>query len=190
MSGGTDAAQRRREVLALTGWGLPFRLWQPHNLCFWVYVVFAGLGTVHFVRYFGSGASVLATGLGAGATATALYGLIFLAILRLGDHYESQPRNLVLTAFIWGAIPATFLFALTVNTAMLSIYPKLFGQAFASDWSAALTAPFTEETSNVLDLHACAALRGAAPDERARARLPAHGPRARGRQRHAHGGGA
>jgi RsiW-degrading membrane proteinase PrsW (M82 family) len=99
------------------------------------------------VNYFGRGASVVGAGLGAGATATALYGLVFLALLRLGDHYERQPRNLVLTAFIWGAIPATFLFALTANTAILSIYPKLFGQAFASDWAPALTAPFTEETS-------------------------------------------
>jgi protease PrsW len=40
-----------------------------------------------------------------------------------------------------------FLFALTANTAMLTIYPKLFGQAFAADWAPALTAPFTEETS-------------------------------------------
>ena len=142
-----DALQRRREVLDLTGWGRPFRLWQPHNLCFWVYVVFVALGVLHFVRYFGNGAGVVAAGLGAGAAATALYGLVFLAILRLGDHYERQPRNLVFTAFVWGAAPATFLFALTANTAMLAIYPKLFGQAFASDWAPALTAPFTEETS-------------------------------------------
>lgn len=142
-----DALERRREVLDLTGWGLPFRLWQPHNLCFWVYVVFVSLGALHFVSYFGNGAGVLAAGLGAGAAATALYGLVFLAILRLGDHYERQPRKLVFTAFVWGAIPATFLFALTANTAMLAIYPKLFGQAFGADWAAALTAPFTEETS-------------------------------------------
>jgi RsiW-degrading membrane proteinase PrsW (M82 family) len=142
-----DMLRRRREVLELTGWGLPFRLRQPHNLCFWVYAVFMVLGTLHLVRYFGSGASVVGAGLGAGAAATAAYGLLFLAFLRLGDHYERQPRALVLTAFLWGAIPATFLFALTANTALLDIYPKLFGQAFGVDWSAALTAPFTEETS-------------------------------------------
>jgi len=142
-----DALQRRREVLDLTGWGLPFRLWQPHNLCFWLYAVFVPLGLLHLLQYFGRGASVVAAGLGAGAVATALYGLVFLAVLRLGDHYERQPRNLVVAAFVWGAIPATFLFALTANTAMLDIYPKLFGQAFASDWAPALTAPFTEETA-------------------------------------------
>lgn len=142
-----DALERRRTVLELTGWGLPFRLWQPHNLCFWLFVAFTALGAVRLVRYFALGASVVGAGLGAGAIATAVYGLTFVAFLRLGDHYERQPRTLVLTAFVWGAIPATFLFALTANTAMLDIYPKLFGQAFAADWAPALTAPFTEETS-------------------------------------------
>jgi RsiW-degrading membrane proteinase PrsW (M82 family) len=142
-----DALRRRREVLDVTGWGLPFRFRQPHNLCFWLFVVFTALGALRLIQYFAGGASVVAAGLGAGAAATALYGLVFLAILRLGDHYERQPRNLVFTAFVWGAVPATFLFALTANTAMLAIHPKLFGQAFASDWAPALTAPFTEETS-------------------------------------------
>jgi hypothetical protein len=41
-----DALERRREVLDLTGWGLPFRLWQPHSLCFWLYVVFVVLGAL------------------------------------------------------------------------------------------------------------------------------------------------
>src|ERR1700742_1974397 len=139
--------ERRREVLDLTGWALPFRLGQPHNLCLWVYVVFVALGALQLVKYFGDGAGVVAAALGAGAGATALDGLVFLAILRLGDHYERQPRSLVFTALVWGAVPATFLFALTANTAMLAIYPKLFGQAFASDWGPALTAPFTEDTS-------------------------------------------
>jgi RsiW-degrading membrane proteinase PrsW (M82 family) len=142
-----DALDRRRRVLELTGWGLPFRFWQPHNLCFWLYVIFVGLGLLHALRYFSGGAGVVAAGLGAGAVATALYGLVFLALLRFGDHYERQPRNLVFAAFVWGAIPAAFLFALTANNAMLSIHPKLFGQAFAADWAPAFTAPFTEETS-------------------------------------------
>jgi protease PrsW len=141
------APARRREVLELSGWGLPFRLWQPHNLCFWLYVVFVVLGLLRLIGYFADGASVVGAGLGAGAAATAAYGLIFVVILRLGDHYERQPRSLALTAFVWGALPATFLFAIAANTAFLDIYPKLFGQAFAADWGPALTAPFTEETS-------------------------------------------
>lgn len=142
-----EALENRRKVLELTGWGLPFRLWQPHNLCFWIYAVCVILGVVGMIEYFAGGSSVVGAALAAGSLATALYGLIFVLILRRGDHYERQPRNLALTAFVWGAVAATFLFAITANNALLAIYPKLFGQAFGADWGPPLTAPFTEETS-------------------------------------------
>lgn len=142
-----DALTRRRQALELSGWGRPFRFWQPHNLCFWVFVVLVGVGVFHLVRYYGAGGGAVGTALGVGTVAVAVYGLLFLALLRLTDHYERQPRKLVLAAFLWGGFAATFAFALTVNTAMLAIYPKLFGQAFGADWAPALTAPFTEETS-------------------------------------------
>ncbi len=142
-----DALATRRRALELTGWGQPFRFVQPHNLCFWVFAGLTIVGLVHMVRYFGPGAADFGEALGAAAGALVVYGLIFVAFLRLTDHYERQPRKLVLTAFLWGGVAATFAFALTANEAMLPIYTKLFGQAFASDWAPALTAPFTEETS-------------------------------------------
>ena len=141
-----DAVARREQALELSGWGQPFTFFQPHNLCFWVYLAISAVGLVHLVRYFGPGSGVVGTGLAAGTIAVAIYGLLFLAFLRLTDHYERQPRKLVLAAFLWGGIAGTFGIALTANTAMLAIYPKLFGQAFGADWSAALTAPFSEET--------------------------------------------
>ena len=33
---------------------------------------------------------------------------------------------------------------------MMSLYAKLFGQAFAEDWKAGLTAPFVEESSKAI----------------------------------------
>ncbi|MFD0204350.1 MULTISPECIES: hypothetical protein [Saccharothrix] len=36
-----------------SGWGRPFRLFQPHNLAFWVYVLGVGAGTLTMLRYFG-----------------------------------------------------------------------------------------------------------------------------------------
>ena len=146
LTGSGDALARRDRALELSGWGQPFRFVQPHNLCFWVYLALSAVGLVHLVRYFGPGSGVVGTGLAAGTIAVAIYGLLFLAFLRLTDHYERQPRTLVLAAFLWGGVAGTFGFALTANTAMLAIYPKLFGQAFGADWSAALTAPLTEET--------------------------------------------
>jgi len=65
------------------------------------------------------------------------------------DRWERQPVGLVVTGALWGAIPATFAFALTVNTAMLSIYPKLFGQDWSANWAAGLIAPFTEEAAKL-----------------------------------------
>ena len=65
------------------------------------------------------------------------------------DRWERQPVGLVVAGALWGAIPATFAFALTVNTAMLSIYPKLFGQEWSANWAAGLIAPFTEEAAKL-----------------------------------------
>ena len=55
-------------------------------------------------------------------------------------------------ALIWGAIPATFGFALTVNTALLQLYPKLFGQDWSTHWAAGFIAPFTEESAKLCGL--------------------------------------
>ena len=38
---------------------------------------------------------------------------------------------------------------MTVNTAMLGIYPKLFGQDWSANWAAGFTAPFTEEAAKL-----------------------------------------
>ncbi|HTU16040.1 MAG TPA: PrsW family intramembrane metalloprotease [Solirubrobacterales bacterium] len=143
----TESLKRREEALELSGWGLPFKFFQPHNLCFWVFVVVMAGGLVGMFEFYSGSGRQLAPAIGVGTVSVAIYGLIFVAILRLSDHYERQPRKLVLTAFLWGGIAATFAIAVTANNAMLAIYPKLFGQAFGTDWGAALSAPFTEETA-------------------------------------------
>jgi protease PrsW len=142
-----DALDRRRRVLELSGWGQEFRLWQPHNLCFWVYAAVMAIGIVNLINYVNDRATVVGGAFAAGLAATIVYGLLFVAFLRFSEHYERQPRKLVLTAFLWGGVAATFGMAIVANSAMLEIYPKLFGQAFGTDWGAALTAPFTEETT-------------------------------------------
>jgi RsiW-degrading membrane proteinase PrsW (M82 family) len=49
-------------------------------------------------------------------------------------------------------VAATFWIALRANDAILTIYAKAFGNAWASAWGPALTAPFTEETAKMLGL--------------------------------------
>ena len=63
------------------------------------------------------------------------------------DRWERTPPSLALAAFIGGGVAAPFAIAITGNGAIMSIYEKLFGQAWATDWQAGLTAPFVEETS-------------------------------------------
>lgn len=63
------------------------------------------------------------------------------------DRYERQPVKLVLTGFVWGATAATFAIAVQANDAIGSLYRKVFGQVWAQDWSAGLSAPFVEETA-------------------------------------------
>jgi hypothetical protein len=70
----------------------------------------------------------------------------------------------VLVAFLWGAVPATYLMGLPANTAILALYGKLFGPAWAHDFAAGLTAPFTEATAELVLLWYT--FRLAAPPER------------------------
>jgi len=147
MGATAESLKRRKETLELSGWGLPFKFFQPHNLCFWVFVVVMAGGLVGMFQFYSGSGQQLAPAIGVGTLSVSIYGLIFVAVLRLSDHYERQPRKLVLAAFLWGGIAATFAIAVTANNAMLAIYPKLFGQAFGTDWGAALSAPFTEETA-------------------------------------------
>jgi RsiW-degrading membrane proteinase PrsW (M82 family) len=48
-------------------------------------------------------------------------------------------------AAVWGGLGATLALAAPANTPILSLWGKAFGQVWASDWGAGLTAPFVEE---------------------------------------------
>ncbi len=75
----------------------------------------------------------------------AVYALpVFLAVYFL-DLYEREPLSLVLGALLWGAIAATSLAGIA-NQGWGSVVARVSGPAFASQWTAALTAPWVEET--------------------------------------------
>jgi len=73
--------------------------------------------------------------------------VVFLLFLRWADRWEHTPGLLAAAAFAGGGFGAAFAIALPANAAMMSLYAKLFGQPFATDWKAGLTAPFVEETA-------------------------------------------
>ncbi len=145
----TDARQRQEEALEVSGWGERFRFVQPHNLCFWVYLALTAVGAVHAWSIFAPVAGFYAGGLAVGVVLCSVCGLLWLAWFRHVDRWERQPTGLVGAGLLWGGVAAPFAFALTVNMAMLGLYPKLFGQDWAADWAAGATAPITEEAAKL-----------------------------------------
>ncbi|REE73117.1 RsiW-degrading membrane proteinase PrsW (M82 family) [Rhodococcus wratislaviensis] len=148
-SSSTAAQRRQREALEVSGWGERFEFVQPHNLSFWVYLALTAVGLFQAWAYFAPEAGFYADGFAISAVLCGLCGLAWFAWFRHIDRWERQPGRLVAAALLWGAIPATFAFAMTVNSAMLSIYPKLFGQEWSANWAAGATAPITEEAAKL-----------------------------------------
>jgi protease PrsW len=143
------ASERQAEALETSGWGERFDFVQPHNLCFWVYLWLMAVGVFQAWSYFQPSIGFYADAFAISAVLCILFGGAWWLWLRHIDRWERQPASLVLAGVAWGAIAATFGFALTVNTAMLSIYAKLFGQDWAGSWAAGFTAPFTEESAKL-----------------------------------------
>ncbi len=140
------------EAIEQSGWGLPFRFWQPHNLSFWVYGLGVAAGGVTMWRYFGPAADFYGPALAAGVILFGLYLVPWLLFLRRQNRYTAQPGSLLLTGFLWGGAAATFWIALPANTAFLEIWTKLGGTTFAGNWGAGLTAPIDEEWAKALGL--------------------------------------
>ncbi|MBN8866319.1 MAG: PrsW family intramembrane metalloprotease [Solirubrobacterales bacterium] len=138
--------ERRREALALSGWGRPLKLVQPGNPCFWV---FLGLTVWGFIQMWKQWTNVdvsPATTISA-VVLLGLYGVALALIFLNVDRYARQPSRLLAAAFLWGGVAATFGIAIGANDALSGIYGKLFGHAFVTDWWAALSAPFVEESA-------------------------------------------
>lgn len=144
-----DARRTQSAALEVSAWGEPFKFFQPHNLCFWVYLALTAVGLFQAVTFFGPMTGFYASTFALSALLCLLFGGAWWLWLRHIDRWERQPVRLLVAGLIWGAVPATFAFAMTANTAMLSIYPKLFGQNWSNLWSAGATAPFTEEAAKL-----------------------------------------
>jgi protease PrsW len=69
---------------------------------------------------------------------------VFLVVYLL-DAYEREPLSLVFGALLWGAVAATSMAGLA-NHDWGAVVARLLGPDVASRWTAALTAPFVEET--------------------------------------------
>jgi RsiW-degrading membrane proteinase PrsW (M82 family) len=131
-------ARRRRRS------GHRLALWQPDRSAFWAYVaVMAGTGiyTVsqqEVFRRISPEGWTLSWGL------LLFYALPAFALIYALDLYEREPLSLLIGSLLWGAIAATTLAGIA-NEGWGAVIARAGGPAFASRWTAALSAPWVEE---------------------------------------------
>jgi RsiW-degrading membrane proteinase PrsW (M82 family) len=121
------------------------RFFQPRLPAFWLYVAVIALtgvvaiGEQNLFREMSPGGWALSWGL------VILYAAPVAVLVYLLDLYEREPIPLLIAAFVWGAVAATTLAAIG-NAGWGIVVARLAGPEFATRWTAALTAPFVEET--------------------------------------------
>ncbi|MDV8069097.1 PrsW family intramembrane metalloprotease [Rhodococcus sp. IEGM 1366] len=142
-----DLLETRSQALEATAWGEKFRFIQPRNVVFWIYLWMCGVGVVKAWQMFAPYSGYFGQALLVAGVVSVISAAVWTWWFRHIDRYERQPVGLVLTGFVWGASAATFTIAISGNSALGSLYSKLFGQVWAEDWHAGLSAPFVEETA-------------------------------------------
>jgi RsiW-degrading membrane proteinase PrsW (M82 family) len=117
------------------------------------YLLSVGVGVLLFV--FGLATLILLKGRMPFATFLLASFAAFLPVPVLGmlilwiDRHEKEPPLLLLAAFFWGAVVATF-FALFLNTGATMIIHALLGPKWAAGLGASMVAPIVEETAKGL----------------------------------------
>ena len=125
-------------------WGRQTSLFQTRRPAFWIYAVLLVATGVYTVAEQSVFHRMSPSGWALSWLLLALYALPVFVVVYLLDLYEREPLSLVLGALAWGAIVATSLAGLA-NAGWGLVVARLGGPAFASRWTAALTAPVTEE---------------------------------------------
>jgi RsiW-degrading membrane proteinase PrsW (M82 family) len=138
---------RRGGAIEESGWGAGFTVFQPRNACLWVYLLLVVLGAHSLYNLAAPTIGVFAEANLAAVASSAVFCLVFVWFLHHVDRYERTPGRLALAAFIGGGLGAPWAMALPGNAAMMDLYGKTLGQAWATDWEAGLTAPFVEESA-------------------------------------------
>src|ERR1700744_4975523 len=141
----TELDRARDVALDLSGWGRRFVFYQPRNFAFWGYLALVGIGVLTFFSTLAREYNAYGEAIGLAVTSFAIYAALFWWFTDRIDPYAKLPHKLMVVAFVWGGFAATGAMAANANDAILAIYGKTLGQAWALNWGAGLAAPFTEE---------------------------------------------
>ena len=147
-----DLITARVEAIENSGWGRSFAFYQPRNAAFWVYLLLVVSGAFKLISMLSASAAAYGDAIALSFVLFGVYGAVFWWFTHHIDRYARQPVKLIVVAFFWGSFAATWVMAANANDAILALYAKTFGQAWASDWGAGLTAPFTEEIAKGVGL--------------------------------------
>jgi RsiW-degrading membrane proteinase PrsW (M82 family) len=142
-----DLDRARDVALDISGWGRRFSFYQPRNLAFWGYLTLVGTGMFLLISKLAREYDAYGQAIALAVTSFAIYAALFWWFTQRIDRYAKLPANLMVVAFLWGGFAATWMMAASANDAILALYAKSFGQSWALDWGAGLSAPFTEETA-------------------------------------------
>jgi RsiW-degrading membrane proteinase PrsW (M82 family) len=132
-------------------WGVQTGFIQLRMPAFWLFVVMAGIGLLYFALVQLLAVIISPAGWLLSWGLLILYVIPVVLVLRWIDLYEHEPRSMLIAAFLWGALVATF-FAGLGNDFWGVVIARIGGGEFASQWSAALTAPPIEEVYKYLGL--------------------------------------
>jgi RsiW-degrading membrane proteinase PrsW (M82 family) len=121
------------------------RFVQPRLPAFWLYVVLLVATGVVAVAQQAVFRDASPGGFALSWLLLALYALPVFIVVYLLDLYEREPLSLMIAAFLWGAVVATTLSSIA-NGGWGLVVARIGGPEFAARWTAALTAPFVEET--------------------------------------------
>ena len=142
-----DLDRARDIALDLSGWGRRFTFYQPRNFAFWGYLVLVGTGIFVFASSITLKYDAYGQAIALAVTSFTIYAALFWWFTQHIDHYAKLPAKLMVVAFLWGGFAATWVMAANANDSILALYAKSFGQSWALNWGAGLSAPFTEETA-------------------------------------------
>jgi RsiW-degrading membrane proteinase PrsW (M82 family) len=125
-------------------WGYQTSLWQVRQPAFWLFIVILAVALVFSLLLQANFAGLTPSGWVLSWVLLLIYAVpMFVLVYRL-DLYEREPLSLVIGALLWGAFAATSL-SILANQGWALVVLDLFSVETATEWVAALTAPFTEE---------------------------------------------